>query len=146
MCSSDLTKVGKFLAGKSGIVNVIGNLLPDKGALGVVKNLIHKDNDMSPEDKEMALKYLEQDMVEAQEVSKRWASDMQSDNWLSKSVRPLTLIFLTISMVILIVLDSLEIKFNIDSGWVELLKNLMITIYVAYFGSRGVEKFKKMSK
>jgi hypothetical protein len=39
------TKVGKFLLGKSGIINVISNILPDQGALGMVKNLIDKDQD-----------------------------------------------------------------------------------------------------
>ena len=86
------------------------------------------------------------DMVEMQEISKRWASDMQSDSWLSKNTRPLTLIFLTISMVLLVLLDSFEIAFEVDSGWVDLLKSLLITVYVAYFGSRGAEKFKSISK
>ena len=78
------TKVGKFLLGKSGIINVIGNILPDQGALGMVKNLIQSDPDLPPQDKETALKLLEQDMVELQEISKRWDSDMKSDSWLSK--------------------------------------------------------------
>ena len=43
-------------------------------------------------------------------------------------------------------LDSFEIPFAVDAGWVDLLKSLLITVYVAYFGSRGVEKFKKISK
>ena len=66
------TKVGKFLLGKSGIINVIGDILPDQGALGMVKNLIDKDPDLPPQDKETALKLLEQDTIELQEVSKRW--------------------------------------------------------------------------
>ena len=94
------TKVGKFLLGKSGIIDVISNILPDQGALGMVKNLIDKDPDLPPQDKETALKLLEQDMTELQEVSKRWESDMKSDSWLSKNTRPMTLIFLTISLVI----------------------------------------------
>jgi len=57
------TKVGKFLLGKSGIINVIGDILPDQGALGMVKNLIDKDVDLPPQDKETALKLLEQDMM-----------------------------------------------------------------------------------
>ena len=57
------TKVGQFLLGKSGIINVIGDILPDQGALGMVKNLIHKDIDLPPQDKETALKLLEQDIV-----------------------------------------------------------------------------------
>ena len=101
---------------------------------------------MPPEDKEKALKLLEQDMVEMQEISKRWDSDMKSDSWLSKNTRPMTLIFLTISLIILIVLESSNIQFDVDSGWVDLLKSLLITVYVAYFGSRGAEKFKTISK
>ena len=135
------TKVGKFLLGKSGIIDVITNILPDQGALGMVRNLIKKDPDLPPQDKETALMLLEQDIVELQEVSKRWDSDMKSDSWLSKNTRPMTLIFLTVSVVIFILLDGFDIAFGINSGWIDLLKSLLITVYVAYFGSRGVEKF-----
>lgn len=141
------TKVGQFLLGSgSKIADVVGDLLPDNGVLGIVKNLIHKDNTLPPEDKEKALKLLEQDMVEMQEVSKRWASDMKSDSWLSKNTRPMTLIYLTVMMSLYIILDSLDIAFNIDESWVELLKTLLVTIYVAYFGSRGFEKYTKIKK
>ena len=140
------TKVGKFLLGKSGIINVIGNILPDQGALGMVKNLIQSDPDLPPQDKETALKLLEQDMVELQEISKRWDSDMKSDSWLSKNTRPMALSFLTISLIIFILLDGFDIAFSIETGWIDLLKSLLITVYVAYFGSRGVEKFKTISK
>ena len=140
------TKVGKFLLGKSGIINVISNILPDQGALGMVKNLIQNDPDLPPQDKETALKLLEQDMVELQEISKRWDSDMKSDSWLSKNTRPMALIFLTISLIIFILLDGFDIAFSIETGWIDLLKSLLITVYVAYFGSRGVEKFKTISK
>jgi hypothetical protein len=139
------TKVGKFLLGKSGIINVISNILPDQGALGMVKNLIDKDQDLTPQDKETALKLLEQDTIELQEISKRWDSDMKSDSWLSKNTRPMTLIFLTVSVVIFILLDGFDISFGINSGWIDLLKSLLITVYVAYFGSRGVEKFKSIT-
>ena len=139
------TKVGKFLLGKSGIVDVISNILPDRGALGMVKNLIHKDPDLPPQDKETALALLEQDMIELQEVTKRWSSDMKSDSWLSKNTRPMALIFLTISLIVFILLDGFDIAFSIDTGWIDLLKSLLITVYVAYFGSRGAEKFKAIS-
>jgi len=97
------------------------------------------------EDKEKALKLLEQDMIEMQEITKRWESDMKSDSYLSKNTRPMTLIFLTISLVIFILLDGFDINFSIDGSWVDLLKSLLITVYVAYFGSRGAEKFKSIS-
>ena len=137
------TAVGKFLAGAgSNIIGSLGDILPDKGIMGIVKNLIKKDPELPPEDKEKALALLNQDTVEMQEVSKRWSSDMKSDSWLSKNTRPLTLVFLTISMVLLIFIDSTGIDFEVDGGWVDLLKSLLITVYVAYFGSRGAEKFK----
>ena len=139
------TKVGKFLLGKSGIIDVITNILPDQGALGMVRNLIKKDPDLPPQDKETALALLEQDIIELQEISKRWDSDMKSDSWLSKNTRPMTLIFLTVSVVIFILLDGFDIAFGINSGWIDLLKSLLITVYVAYFGSRGVEKFKSIT-
>tara|TARA_R110001632_G_scaffold183690_1_gene303756 strand:- start:109 stop:558 length:450 start_codon:yes stop_codon:yes gene_type:complete len=140
------TKVGKFLSKAApGILDLAGDVLPDAGVFGLVKNLISKDPVLPAEDKEKALKLLEQDMVEMKEISKRWASDMKSDSWLSKNTRPLTLIFLTVSMVLLIFSDSIGESFNVDSGWVDLLKSLLITVYVAYFGSRGAEKFKSIS-
>ena len=71
---------------------------------------------------------------------------MKSDSWLSKNTRPMSLIFLTISMVLLILLDSFEWSFSVSSGWVDLLQTLLVTVYVAYFGSRGAEKFQSIKK
>ena len=141
------TKVGKFLSKAApGILDIAGDVLPDVGLFGLVKNLIIKDPALPAEDKEKALMLLEQDKTEMQEVTKRWESDMTSDSYLSKNTRPMTLIFLTISLVIFILLDSSELIFSIDQGWIDLLKSLLITVYVAYFGSRGAEKFKSISK
>jgi len=141
------TKVGAFLTKTgSNIVDVVGDVLPDNGVLGIVKGLLDKDDTLPPQDKQTALKLLEMDSQELLEVSKRWDSDMASDSWLSKNVRPLTLVYLTLATTIYIVLDSLNIAFDIDQAWIELLKTLLVTIYVAYFGSRGFEKFKKITK
>ena len=141
------TKVGKFLSNAApGILNTVGDILPDNGVMGLVKNLIHKEPALPPEDKEKALKLLELDVIEMQEISKRWNSDMKSDSWLSKNTRPMSLIFLTISMVILILLDSFELKFGVSENWVDLLQTLLVTVYVAYFGSRGAEKFQSIRK
>ena len=140
------TKVGAFLSKAApSILDLAGDVLPDAGVFSLVKNLIQKDPVLPAEDKEKALKLLEQDMTEMQEISKRWESDMKSDSWLSKNTRPLTLIFLTVSMVLLIFSDSIGDSFEVNSGWVDLLKSLLITVYVAYFGSRGAEKFKSIS-
>jgi len=141
------TRVGKFLSKAApNILNAASELLPDAGVLSMVGKLIQGDSDITPQDKEEALKLLEIDIVEMQEISKRWDSDMSSDSWMSKNTRPMTLIFLTVSAVLLIVLDSLDIDFGVSNEWIELLKSLLITVYVAYFGSRGVEKFKYISQ
>ncbi len=140
------TKVGQFLLGKSGVLDSLADVLPDKGLLGVVKNLIDRDETLPPPDKEMALKLLQQDIIEAQEVSKRWESDMTSDSWLSKNTRPMSLIFLTIMTIAFIWVDSHGyIDFTVEQEWINLLKTLTTTVYVAYFGSRGAEKFKSIS-
>ena len=141
------TKVGKFLSQTApGILGTVGEVLPNDGVLGLVKNLIHKDPVLPAEDKEKALKLLEQDMIEMQEVSKRWESDMKSDSWLSKNTRPLSLIFLSVMTVAFIWVDSHEtLSFTVEQEWIGLLKTLTTTVYVAYFGSRGAEKFKTIS-
>ncbi len=140
------TKVGIFLREKAPkILDTVGEFLPDQGGLGIVKNLISSDDNIEPKDKEMALKLLEQDIAEMENISSRWASDMTSDSWLSKNTRPLTLIYLTLCMTIFIVLDSTVIL-EINNGWVSLLEALLITVYVAYFGSRGAEKITKIRK
>ena len=140
------TKVGNFLIGEKGLFKKLANIIPDSGLLGLLKGLIIDDKQLTPKDKETALKLLEIDLTEMQEVTKRWQYDMSSDSWLSKNTRPMTLVFLTVSMVVLILLDSFKIEFTVDTAWIDLLKSLLITVYVAYFGSRGVEKFKSIGK
>jgi hypothetical protein len=140
------TKVGVFLKKKAPqVLDSIGDILPNKGVYGIVKNIISSDSNIEPQDKELALKLLEQDITEMENISNRWASDMISDSWLSKNTRPLTLIYLTLCMTIFIVLDSTVIL-EINNGWVSLLEALLITVYVAYFGSRGAEKIQKIRK
>ena len=141
------TKVGAFLTEKAPkLVSQLGEFLPDQGGLGIVKNLISTDTELPPEDKETAMKLLELDIMEMENVSTRWTSDMKSDSWLSKNTRPLTLIYLTLASTILIIIDSFHMMFDVDSAWVELLKTLLITVYVAYFGSRGAEKITNINK
>ena len=141
------TKVGGFLTERApNIVSQVGEFLPDQGALGIVKNIITSDTTIEPQDKETALKLLEQDIQEMKDVSARWQADMKSDSWLSKNTRPLTLIYLTLASTILIIIDSFHMMFDVDVAWVELLKTLLITVYVAYFGSRGAEKITNINK
>ena len=136
------TRVGKFLTKAApNILKGVSDVVPDAGILKLIGGLISKDEVLTPKDKEEALKLLDLDIIEIQEISKRWSSDMSSDSWLSKNVRPMMLIFLTISTWLLILMDSLNIDFGVSTEWIDLLKSLLITVYVSYFGSRGVEKF-----
>jgi hypothetical protein len=141
------TKVGKFLSNTApGILSTVGDVLPNNGVMGLVKNLINKETALPLEDKEKALKLLELDVIEMQEISKRWNSDMKSDSWLSKNTRPMSLIFLSVMTIAFIWVDSHhEISFTVEQEWIGLLKTLVTTVYVAYFGSRGAEKFKSIS-
>jgi hypothetical protein len=140
------TKVGKFLIGEKGLFKSIGDTLPDKGFLGVLKNLISTDNTLSPFEKEKALELLKMDELEMEQVTKRWDADMASDSWLSKNTRPLTLLYLTLMTTLFVILDSSDSPFKVGSEWIELLKTLLVTVYVAYFGSRGFEKYQKIRK
>lgn len=131
------TRVGKFLMNVAPhIFDVTSSIIPDAGILKMIKELIFTDKVIKPKDKEEALKLLEMDLIEMQEVSKRWNSDMKSDSWLSKNVRPMTLVFFSISYVI---------------GWfleypLESITGLLSLIVAAYFGSRGFEKLKSIGK
>ncbi len=94
------TKVGAFLASKAPkVLQALGEVLPNQGTLGVVKNLISSDTKIKAVDKEQALKLIEQDLHELKEVSSRWRADMKSDSWLSKKTRHLVLVFLSVSAV-----------------------------------------------
>jgi hypothetical protein len=104
---------------------------------------ITKDKDIPVKDKETMLADLEQDVIEMQEITKRWQSDMLSDSWLSKNIRPLSIAFLTLTLFIYIILDSSLEGFKISSEWVSLLGNLLMLVYGGYFGARTLEKIRK---
>jgi len=78
-----------------------------------------------------------------EEVSERWKADMVSDSWLSKNVRPMILIFLVISTVLLIFIDAGAIAFKVEATWIDLLQLTLLTVIGAYFGGRSWEKIKK---
>jgi len=77
------------------------------------------------------------------EISKRWSEDMASDSFLSKNVRPLTLIFLIISTVLIIFIDSGMIDFKVNERWISLLETVLMIVIGAYFGGRSFEKIRK---
>jgi hypothetical protein len=141
------TAVGNFLRSLNfkKTAEVVGNLVTGniKEAISV---LTDKDNGMTQEERDFALEVMKLDITEMESVTNRWQSDMTSDSWLSKNVRPLSLIFLTLATTVLIYLDFYDPNLNVPNEWIELLKSLLLGIYIAYFGSRGLEKYKTIGK
>jgi len=112
------------------------------GKVSDILESIGNNKELTEVEKEMLVKELEQDVIEMQEVTKRWQSDMLSDSWLSKNIRPLSLAFLTLTLFIYIILDSALEGFKIASEWVSLLGNLLMLVYGGYFGARTLEKIR----
>ena len=83
---------------------------------------------------------IKMDEEEAEAVTRRWEADAKSDNKITKIARPVIVLYLTFIMSVYIVLDSIGV-FSVDDQWVKLIETLLVTVYVAYFGSRGVEKY-----
>ena len=79
------------------------------------------------------------------QVSARWEADMKHGSWLSKNIRPMTLIFLTICFVILSVFDGNLGEFTIAAAYVPVYQTLLMTVYAAYFAGRSIEKVKKVT-
>ena len=77
------------------------------------------------------------------QVTQRWKTDMNSDSWLSKNIRPLVLVFLVVATVLLIFIDAGILSFKVEDKWTDLLQLVLITVIGAYFGGRSLEKVKK---
>jgi hypothetical protein len=77
------------------------------------------------------------------EISQRHANDMNSDSWLSKNVRPMTLIFVIVCTMLLIFIDAGILDFSVKNEFISLLSTTLVAIISFYFGSRGFEKIKR---
>ncbi len=114
-----------------------------KGVGGVIDNLhTSKEEKLAAEQKIKELVSDYETKMEAN-ITDRWKADMNSDSWLSKNVRPLVLIFLVISTVLMIFIDAGTITFTVEQKWTDLLQLVLITVIGAYFGGRSFEKSKK---
>ena len=114
-----------------------------KGVGGVIDNLhTSKEEKLAAEQKIQELIASYETQME-KEISSRWDADMKSDSWLSKNVRPLVLVFLVISTVLMIFIDAGTINFVVEPKWTDLLQIVLITVIGAYFGGRSLEKTKK---
>ena len=96
--------------------------------------------------KDMEQIFLDAEAAMQKNVTERWKADLEHGNWLTRSVRPLVLIFLIISTVIMVFVDSGSITFNVEQKWTDLLQLVLMTTIGAYFGGRSVEKFNQIKK
>ena len=129
---SILTKI--FSSGAGELVKSVG---------GVIDNLTtSKEEKLEAEQKIKEL--ISNHEVEMEKnITERWKMDMQSDSWLSKNIRPLVLVFLVVSTVLMIFIDAGTISFTVEDKWTDLLQLVLITVIGAYFGGRSLEKVKK---
>lgn len=136
------TRLGQWLRDKApSVLDTVGDLLPDSGGLGVVKNLLDRDPDVDPEE---AKAVLEAEIQFQNNVTERWKADMGSDVKLAKLIRPVTLICLMVMFMATMVADSLDhLPFNVKDSYVSLLEILMLTAFGAYFAGRTIEKAKR---
>jgi len=135
------TKVGQWLREKApSVLDVVGDVLPDRGVLGVVKNLVDKDPTL---DSESFKAVMDAEMRAQDNVTERWKADASADVKLAKLIRPIMLIVLCLFFMILTVWDGVDPQFMPPDSYINLLEILMLTVFGAYFAGRTVEKIKR---
>ena len=136
------TKLGEWLREKApDVLDTVGDLLPDSGGLGVVKNLLNLKPDLDPEEVKAKI---DAEIAFQNNVTERWKADMSSDIKLAKYIRPVTLICLMVMFMATMVADSMDAwPFNVKDSYVSLLEILMLTSFGAYFAGRTIEKTKR---
>lgn len=135
------TKVGQWLREKApSVLDVVGDVLPDRGVLGVVKNLVDKDPTLDSAEFQALI---EAELRAQENVTERWKADAASDVKLAKLIRPVMLIVLCLFYMILTVWDGVDPQFVPPEKYISLLEILMLTVFGAYFAGRTVEKIKR---
>lgn len=136
------TRLGQWLKEKApDVLDTVGDLLPDSGGLGIVKNLLGSKPDLDPAEVQARL---DAEVQFQNNVSERWKADMGSDIKLAKYIRPVTLIALMVMFMGTMIADSLDyLPFNVKNSYVSLLEILMLTSFGAYFAGRTIEKSRR---
>ena len=119
-----------------------GGSVVDKLA-GVADRFIRTKDEKAEFEKQMTQIMIDAEAAMQKNVTDRWKADLEQGNWLTRSVRPLVLIFLIVATVLMIFIDSGSIKFDVDEKWTDLLQLVLITVIGSYFGGRSFEKYNK---
>ena len=127
------------------INNLLGGLFGKvvENAEGILDEIITTDEEREAAKAKIKQMLLDSESKMQEQVTARWQSDMNSDSWLSKSIRPLVLAWLVVCTTLLIFIDAGVIMFKVEDKWVDLLQLVLITVIGAYFGGRSIEKVKK---
>jgi hypothetical protein len=129
-----MKKIIQWLTG--GVIKEVGNVI-DKLTTTKEEKL---------EAQRLIQEILEKADSEAQEqVSRRWESDMKSDSFLSKNIRPMVLIYLTFIFSALAFTDGNIGEFNVSKEYIPIFQTLLVTVYGAYFVGRTWEKAKSIT-
>ena len=118
-----------------------GELVKSVG--GVIDNLTTSKEEKLEAERKIQDLIVNHEVEMEKNITERWKMDMQSDSWLSKNIRPLVLVFLVVSTVLMIFIDAGTINFVVEDKWTDLLQLVLITVIGAYFGGRSLEKVKK---
>jgi hypothetical protein len=113
---------------------------------GVVDKFVHTKDEKAAFEKEMTQVLIDAEAAMQKNVTERWKADLEHGNWLTRSVRPLVLIFLIVATVLMVFIDSGSLEFNVEEKWTDLLQLVLMTTIGAYFGGRSVEKYNKIKK
>jgi hypothetical protein len=114
-----------------------------KGVGGVIDNLTTSKEEKLEAERKVKDLMANYEIEMEKNITERWKMDMKSDSWLSKNIRPLVLVFLVVSTVLMIFIDAGTINFVVEDKWTDLLQLVLITVIGAYFGGRSLEKVKK---
>ena len=109
----------------------------------VVDKFVRTKDEKAQFEKEMTEIFIQAEAEQQKNVTERWKADLEHGNWLTRSVRPLVLVFLIVSTVLMVFIDSGSIQFQVEDKWTDLLQIVLITVIGAYFGGRSVEKIRK---
>jgi|TARA_R100000231_G_scaffold108623_1_gene80401 hypothetical protein len=120
-----------------------GGAVVDKLA-GVADKFIRTKDEKAEFEKEMTEILIDAEAAIQKNVTERWKADLEHGNWLTRSVRPLVLVFLIVATVLMIFIDSGSIDFKVEEKWTDLLQLVLMTTIGAYFGGRSVEKYNKI--
>ena len=120
-----------------------GGSIIDKLA-GVTDRFIRTKDEKAAFEKEMTEILISAEAAMQKNVTERWKADLEHGNWFTRSVRPLVLVFLIVSTVLMVFIDSGSINFTVEEKWTDLLQLVLMTTIGAYFGGRSVEKYNKL--